>query len=221
MTVSQQAGHHWLSVYDIEIEAARSLALPTAAPRFCYLRSGMALIKHAGTEHEMQPDTGMFVVGDVSMAGAGLVWMFELSSRRAVSPNRGPIALVLSQLLNGDIAGERILRADRVESPPGSVTPRHRHQGPGLRRLMSGRLMAEVGDRIERIADGQAWYESGREPVVGTNINDSNNAFVRVMVLPAALAGGRTSFLPETPADALKARILEQKLFGELTVLLD
>ncbi|WP_204323924.1 hypothetical protein, partial [Stenotrophomonas maltophilia] len=75
-----------------------------------------------------------------------------------------------------------ILRADRVESKAGAQTPAHRHRGPGIRRLEHGLLRAEVGDALDRIGAGGAWFESGHETVVGTNISGGTNIFVRVML---------------------------------------
>jgi hypothetical protein len=111
--------------------------------------------------------------------------------------------------------GDQLLRADRVESPAGAQTPAHRHRGPGIRRLASGLLRAEVGDHLDRIGAGGAWFETGHETVVGTNISGGINVFVRVMLLPTELAGGKSSFIAATPADAAKPRDVKLTLFGE------
>ena len=97
-----------------------------------------------------------------------------------------------------------VCRADRVESQPGAQTPAHRHRGPGIRRLASGLLCAEVGDHLDRIGAGGAWFETGHETVVGTNVSGGVNVFVRVMLLPTELAGGKSSFIAATPAWAVR-----------------
>lgn len=111
-----------------------------------------------------------------------------------------------------------MIRADRVESPSGAQTPAHRHRGPGIRRLERGQLLAQVGDRIDRIEAGQAWFESGQETVVGLNISGGGNAFIRVMLLPSDLAGGRSSFIAATSEDAAKPRAANVRLFGERVI---
>ena len=87
-----------------------------------------------------------------------------------------------------------------------------------MRRLIKGRLLAEIGDNFERIDAGHAWFETGLDPVIGTNIHTGNSAFVRVMVLPIELEGGKSSFVPTTPEDAAKPRSVTNRLFGEVVM---
>ena len=79
---------------------------------------------------------------------------------------------------------------------PGARTPLHGHRGPGIRRLVKGRIRATIGDNLERIEAGQAWFETGRDWVVGESSSAGEIVFVRVMVLPAELEGGQSSFVP-------------------------
>ncbi len=109
-----------------------------------------------------------------------------------------------------------LLRADRVTFPPSAVTPKHGHKGPGIRRLVSGRLVAELGSEVRRIEAGEAWFESGKEPVVGRNLAPSSS-FVRVMVLDPALAGEPT-FIPWSEEDAAKPRGTNRHLFFDTVV---
>lgn len=209
-----------ISVYDLEADAASPVTVPGAAHRFFYVRDGAVLIRSGRRENRVGTDAGAFTADDAVIEGTGTVWMFELSYG-PVAFARGPyVSLIRSEVLESGIRGERILRADRIESPPGSVTPLHRHRGPGIRRLVRGRLMAQVGDHLERIEQGDSWFESGHDPVIGTNVNDANNVFVRVMVLPADLKGGKTSFIPHTPEEASRPRAVTQTIFGEITVFL-
>jgi hypothetical protein len=95
-----------------------------------------------------------------------------------------------------------------IESPAGSVTPRHFHRGPGIRRLLYGRILGEIDP-------GNAWFESGTDPVIGSNIHEGNSAFVRVMVLPPELQGGLTSFVA---TEAQKPRGVQNQVFAEIIV---
>ena len=72
-----------------------------------------------------------------------------------------------------------------------------------------------MGDDLARINEGDAWFETGTDPIVGTNISGGNSAFVRVMVLPIELYGGKSSFVPTTAEEASKPRAVISRLFGE------
>jgi len=88
-----------------------------------------------------------------------------------------------------DLDGPRLLRADRVDFPPGGVAYLHTHQGPGVRVLVEGRFAVETGGSRQSIERLGAWYEAGPEPVYAEVVGDGPAAFVRVMVLPASLLG--------------------------------
>jgi hypothetical protein len=87
------------------------------------------------------------------------------------------------------VAGEQLVRCDRVELPPGGTAYLHTHRGPGIRCLVEGRYRVEsagVGQTIERHG---AWFENGADPVEAHAVGDGTAAFVRVMILPAELLG--------------------------------
>ncbi|WP_449375633.1 hypothetical protein [Bosea thiooxidans] len=132
-------------------------------------------------------------------------WLFEIGPAEARLRREEGLQPILSRIATAP-EGELILRIDRVGSAAGAQTPAHRHRGPGIRRLVSGLLHAEVGGHFDRIEPGQAWFESGREDVVGTNVSGGDNSFVRVMLLPSELAGGASSFVAASPVDAAKPR---------------
>jgi quercetin dioxygenase-like cupin family protein len=88
-----------------------------------------------------------------------------------------------------DIPGDRLVRCDRVDFPPGGVAYPHTHQGPGIRRLVLGTFRVDTGGRSLEILRGGAWFEAGPEPVYAEVVGNGPAAFVRVMLLPAALLG--------------------------------
>jgi quercetin dioxygenase-like cupin family protein len=107
-----------------------------------------------------------------------------------------------------DLAGGSswLMRCDRVDFDPGGVAPPHRHQGGGIRCLLRGGLEVTVGEGAPRaVAPGEAWFESGREPVLAVAARDAETSFIRVSILPAAIAG-RSSILYVDPADAAGGR---------------
>ena len=91
-----------------------------------------------------------------------------------------------------DPGGDWLVRCDRVDFPPGGVAYRHVHPCPGIRRLLFGELTIEADDGTHTYAPGGAWFEDADYPVVATASTSVDTAFVRVMLVPAELAGKRT-----------------------------
>lgn len=204
-----------LTVYDFDT-AASELTLEAGGKRFVYAVAGPVRVTSPQGERELGVDEGCLADGSLRIAGAG--WLFDLAERDAPLMTGDAIDPVLSQVVAPDFAGSWMLRADRVASNPGARTPLHGHRGPGIRRLVKGRIRATIGDDLERIEAGQAWFETGKDWVVGENISDGENVFVRVMVLPAELEGGQSSFVPATPEEAARPRAVNYRLFGEQLV---
>ena len=85
-----------------------------------------------------------------------------------------------------------LMRCDRVDFPPGGVAYRHTHPGPGIRYLLHGSLQIESGGGTHEYGPGEAWFESGPEPVLATASASEETAFVRVLLLPREWEGKRT-----------------------------
>lgn len=94
-----------------------------------------------------------------------------------------------------------LMRCDRVDFPPGGVAHRHVHPGPGIRRLLFGKLTVTTGGVTTTRRAGDPWFESGPEPVYAEASATEESAFVRVMLLPAEW-GGRRTIRYLDPADA-------------------
>jgi quercetin dioxygenase-like cupin family protein len=93
-----------------------------------------------------------------------------------------------------------------VDFEPGGIAPPHRHRGGGIRCLLRGRLEVTVGEGAPRaVTPGEAWFESGREPVRAVSSREMETSFVRVSVLPAEIRG-QSSILYVDPADAGRGR---------------
>lgn len=201
-----------MTAYDLAPHT--TFASPNPGHRVVFVPAGRAKILGPQRVADVADGEAIFLeAGDVVTA-TQIAWIFEVSADLAVPRNDGALVPVLSRhtrLPEGDL----ILRADRIDQPSGLTTPSHHHRGPGIRRLVTGRLLAEVGDHVDLITFGQAWFESGLEPVVGTNLQEWTNTFVRVMVLPSDLAGGKSSFVPTTPVDAARPRGVTPHVFGE------
>lgn len=216
MTMSDQAtGQARITVYE-HVLGSEPVVLPAGPHRFAYVERGALRADDESGPQGCGAGDGLFLTGAARLAGEGCAWVYEVDPTGALPAWDGSI--ILSHPFAVSFDGPWLMRADRIESPSGAATPRHGHRGPGIRRLLYGRLLAEVGDHFARIEAGQAWFETGSDPVVGTNIHDGNSAFVRVMVLPRELEGGKSSFMPTTPEDAGKPRAVTNRLFGERVI---
>ncbi len=202
-----------LTVYETSLDGTR-LSLPEPGWRFVYARDGSLDVETGAETVPLAADGGCFANDPGGIAGRGEAWIYELAPAGSLFLEGAEI--ILSHRLHPAFDGPFLMRADRIESRPGAQTPRHGHRGPGIRRLVFGRLLAEVGETVERIDAGDAWFETGHDPVVGTNIGGTNAAFVRVMLLPAELHGGKSSFVASDAAEAAKPRSVDNRLFGEV-----
>jgi quercetin dioxygenase-like cupin family protein len=107
-----------------------------------------------------------------------------------------------------DLAGGAgwLMRCDRVDFEPGGIAPPHRHRGGGIRCLLRGRLEVTVAEGAPRtVQPGEAWFESGREPVLAVSAAESETSFIRFSIQPAAIRG-QSSILYVDPADAGRGR---------------
>ena len=119
---------------------------------------------------------------------------------------RGHGAARLEHPLELDPAAAYLMRADRVEFEPGGVALPHGHRGGGIRRLLAGALEVTVGDGAPRLMrPGDAWFESGREPVLAKASPTEATAFLRVSILPRDVRG-QSSIVYVDPADAARGK---------------
>ncbi len=207
-----------LALFEDAFDGGRPLSLGPA-PRAVYVRHGtLKAATPAGGTVTLAEDSCTLFEGELELSGHGEAWSWE-----ATSYDWGPLVsdaerprVVAAHALMIDPRYPILMRADRVDFPPGIVTPRHGHGGPGIRRLLHGRLVAEIGDKVHRVEPGEAWFESGRDPVVGRNVAPAS-AFVRTILLPTDYAG-RSSFLPWTSEEATKPRGVEYRIFFDSVV---
>ncbi len=201
-----------LSTYDIASGQA-PLAIAVGGTRFAFATAGALQIARPDQQTRLEANDGCFIEGPFEVTGTG--WLFECAAREQPLLSAAGADIVLSHRIDVDFAGPYLLRADRVATDPGAKTPVHGHRGPGIRRLLTGRILATIGDTTERLETGRAWLETGRDWVVGRNIHSGENVFIRVMLLPAELQGGITSFMPASPEEAKRPRSARYRIFGE------
>ena len=118
-----------------------------------------------------------------------------------------------------DVRPGWLMRHDRIDFAPGSVAYRHTHPGPGIRYLLYGSLQIESGGETHEYGPGDAWFESGPEPVLATSSEAEETAFVRVLLLPPEWAGKRTITYVD-PADDDLPKLQRPTLYGDQPITL-
>ena len=112
-----------------------------------------------------------------------------------------------------------LMRHDRIDFPAGGIAYRHTHPGPGIRYLLSGSVRIESEGETHEYGPGEAWFESGPEPVLAMASETEDSAFVRVLLLPPEWAEQRT-IRHVDPADDERPRLQRATVFGEQLIAL-
>jgi quercetin dioxygenase-like cupin family protein len=184
------------------------------ANRIVYVVEGAAT---AGT-HALEANAACHVAGPLTVtagASGARLWRWELveGARESALVATAPVSrLIFVQPITLDRAGAYLMRCDRVDFPLGGVAYTHTHQGPGIRCLVRGQLTVETQGRTAPIRPGEAWFESGPEPVYAVASSTEPTSFVRVMILPAALAG-KSSIRYVDPADQTRPKTQSYTVF--------
>ena len=113
--------------------------------------------------------------------------------------------------------GEWLLRADRVDFPPGGAAYLHTHPGPGLRVLLKGRIRVDTQGTSHEYGPFEWWYETGPDPVFAAASETEETAFVRVMVLPREWEGKRTIRYVD-PGDDEKPKLQRARIYLEVPI---
>lgn len=193
-----------LSLYEDVLSSSTSVDWG-AAVRGIYVRRGDLRTTSSDGVVGLKEGQCRLFTRALSLSGSCELWTFELSATpvaglgKALDPR-----LILAHDIELNATKPLVLRCDHVSFPPDVETPKHGHKAAGIRRLVSGRLIAEIGSESRRIDAGEAWYESGHDPVVGRTIAPAS-AFVRAMVLPLHLHG-KPTFIAWSDAEAAKPR---------------
>jgi hypothetical protein len=133
-------------------------------------------------------------------AGGATALRYELMRSGAPPVSSG--TLLLEHPIDLEPAAAYLMRCDRVEFDLGGEALPHRHQGGGIRCLIAGSMELRVEGQADRtLKPGEAWFESGREPVYARASADTATAFIRCAILPRAIRG-QSSIVYVDPAHA-------------------
>jgi quercetin dioxygenase-like cupin family protein len=182
--------------------------------RVLYVARGEITVWRGGTEAVVERDTAWFGAGECTGKagpdGAGIL-RFELlagpgSGTGLPSGSVGESTLLLAQPMDLEMQAKYLMRCDRVDFDPGGEALPHGHRGGGIRCLLMGRLDVGVAHGPYRtMRPGDAWFESGREPVHAVASKEEPTSFIRVSILPREIQG-KSSILYVDPADAARSK---------------
>jgi quercetin dioxygenase-like cupin family protein len=171
----------------------------------------LSLYEHFAGLKVTAPETISFDVargeahfGPAEIEGHALAW--------ELAPGESAPAALLAHAVVLDTDTSWIARCDRIDFPPGGIAYTHTHPGPGIRFLLEGTLTIRSEGETTEYAAGEAWYESGPEPVHATAAVDRDSAFVRVLLLPEEWEGKRTIRYVD-PGDDEKPRLQRPTVF--------
>jgi quercetin dioxygenase-like cupin family protein len=190
-----------------------ALSLP-ALPRMLYvvrgaLTVGQRLLGQGEALFGEDP-----VTAHAEVTGATL-WRFELSDPRQPAANTSNSSVLshtkLAAPLETLAEGELLWRGDSVAFPPGGCAYLHRHQGPGIRCMIEGTLRVDTAGHSHTYEIGDAWFESGPEPVFAEAGNRPAR-FIRVMILPRAVIG-KSSIQYLNEEDKAKPKTQQYRVF--------
>jgi quercetin dioxygenase-like cupin family protein len=173
------------------------LALPPMT-RVLYVLEGQLSIEGATlTANEARHRAGACLAAS---AGGATALRYELV-RAGTAPVAGG-ALLLEHAIALDPAAAYLMRCDRVEFDLGGEALPHRHKGGGIRCLIAGAMELRIeGQPARTLKPGEAWFESGREPVHARASADAPTAFIRCSILPREIRG-QSSIVYVDPAHA-------------------
>jgi hypothetical protein len=126
---------------------------------------------------------------------------------------------IVDPITTADLQAGWFMRCDSVAFPPGGCALTHTHKGPGIRYLLDGTIRIDTLGESTAYGVSGAWYESGPHPVFAQADAQLNTGFVRVMVLPAELAG-KSSITYVNAADLDKPKAQTYHRYCEQTLVL-
>jgi quercetin dioxygenase-like cupin family protein len=202
-------GAYTLRLCEDHLAETARLAL-TACPRVVYVLAGDVFVTAGGGRTHVPVDRAWHGAGGCSVAASArgaTILRYELLRGASAADDTGAAAgvttrLLISPLLSLDEAGEYLMRCDRVDFAPGGEALPHRHKGGGVRCLIIGELEVRIAARYGRVMKpGDAWFESGLEPVHAIASATLSTSFIRVSILPRVIRG-QSSIMYVDPAHA-------------------
>jgi quercetin dioxygenase-like cupin family protein len=198
---------HVLRVTRDQLAAGGRYATPLAAMnRVLYVLDGDVTVE-AGARAPVATNAAWHGAGPcAAVAGSKGATVLRYELVRAGTPPAPAAGAVSTALLEHPIqldpSAKYLMRCDRVDFDLGAEALPHRHKGGGIRCLISGTMELRVEGEPDRVIQpGQAWFESGREPVYAKASASEATSFIRCSILPREIRG-QSSIMYVDPKDA-------------------
>lgn len=169
-------------------------ALP-AGNRVLYVLSGELTVEVDGRKAVLGTNSARHGAGACTAVAGGhgaTVLRYELvrtGTPAVAAAGAGSTPLLAHEILL-DPKAAYLMRCDRVDFDLGAEALPHRHKGGGIRCLISGTMELRVEGESDRVIQpGQAWFESGREPVYARASASEATTFIRCSILPREIRG--------------------------------
>jgi hypothetical protein len=213
--------HPVLRLYEDVLSSAGSIEfqLPPL-PRFIFVVHGAATIG-GKVLNEGEAWQGEVAVKVKPGSGGVTCWRWELARGDQGTTTANAPGMTTHEKLAAFLEtlpkGELLMRGDSVAFPPGGCAYLHRHQGPGIRCLIEGGIRIDTHDRSTSYGPGGAWYESGPDAVFAQAASDRSSRFIRVMILPRALAG-KSSIQYVNDEDKATPKSQQYKIYADAPI---
>jgi len=213
--------HPVLRLYEDVLSSAENVEfqLPPL-PRFIFVVHGSAMIggKTVNEDEAWQGEGAALVRPGKSGVTC---WRWELSRGDHGSTTANAPGMITHEKITAFLEtlpkGELLMRGDSVGFPPGGRAYLHRQQGPGIRCLVEGGIRIDTHGRSISYGPGGAWYESGPDAVFAQASLDKPSRFIRVMILPRALAG-KSSLEYLNEEDKAKPKTQGYKIYADAPI---
>ncbi len=205
----------------LDEHAAKSapLRLPEALARAMYVVEGSLALRDAEGATLATLGANSAFLAEAQAVGGGsaparvLRWELVPAGAQNAMPAELQSRLLLAAPLRLSSAEDYLLRCDRVDFPAGGEALTHTHQGGGVRCLLFGSIRIDTQGTRHGYGPMGAWFEAGPEPVYAAADAVAPSAFVRVMVLPRALLGGKSSIAYVNTDDIDKPKSQRYQIF--------
>ena len=177
--------------------------------RVLYVLDGEVVVVHAQGRTELHQDSAWHSAEASTVqpaSGGATVLRYELLTGGSAGGDATMSRPLSEHPMDLDPRVEYLMRCDRVDFEPGGMALPHGHAGGGIRCLIAGMLELTIGDRPAGLMQpGDAWFESGREPVLAVASKDAPTSFIRCSILPRSIRG-KSSIWYADPKDAERSK---------------
>jgi hypothetical protein len=208
---------HVLWLYTEQFQPGAVSAPLTRTNRAIYIADGDLVCRGSGFAVSLAANSAWQGRLEITLTGGPkgaklLRWELSTNEPALLTGTGITSVLTLAGAPRIDAGIDYLMRCDRVDFPAGGVAFTHTHQGSGIRCLQKGRIRIETQGKDFWVEPGDAWFETGPDPVFAQTHSNGPSHFVRVMILPQAIRG-KSSIRYVKPEDVDKPKTQTYQVF--------